>query len=94
MASRGNEYRRRVESRLCVGCGEKIDGGGVYCARCATANNARSMIRYEELKARGMCTKCGRERAQAGKTLCFDCAVMNANRASDWYRRHRKGAKE
>lgn len=36
--------------------------------------------RYKELKARGMCVKCGREKARAGKTSCEKCALNDKRR--------------
>lgn len=36
--------------------------------------------RYKTLKARGICVKCGREKARPGRTSCENCAVAEKKR--------------
>lgn len=35
---------------------------------------------YHTYKQLGICTACGKEKAEEGKVLCFECAIKDANR--------------
>lgn len=45
-----------------------------------------SKERYYYLKERGLCVKCGQEKAYHGHTMCLSCAVADVERRAKRYR--------
>ncbi len=71
---REREKRRRVMRRkagLCVCC--KADtGGSRRCRKCSAKQNVARKKRYVSDKAKGICTKCRKKKAEKG-VLCIKC---------------------
>ena len=40
---------------------------------------------YNWYKSKGICTKCGTNKAKPGGTMCFDCADKDIERSQDYY---------
>lgn len=40
---------------------------------------------YDWYKSKGMCTKCGINKARQGYTMCWDCAADSNERSQDYY---------
>lgn len=91
------------EMGICPYCGQnKIFSGESCCPECAAkkyiSNRVRRNPAYdsqyqhdrkERLKSAGICIKCGKRRAVAGKTKCGVCAASERIRAREY--RQRKG---
>lgn len=88
-----NELRQWYkEHGLCPRCKEPSEPGRVYCKSCMAVirarqdmrdpghekRNAYSRERRAKLKAAGMCTYCGKNKAVDGQVLCPKCKKKNA----------------
>lgn len=40
---------------------------------------------YDWYKSKGICTKCGTNKAKPGATMCFDCSEKDIERSQDYY---------
>ena len=77
-------------SIYCYECWEKsYDKNGKYDKEHIQENRERMKVygkkRYAELKAKGICTKCGKHKAVDGETLCLSCkAKKNSKKDPRW----------
>lgn len=92
----GNEspekrYHKRLRARgICGRCYKPVEPeriGMIYCAKCAEKANRYGKARREMLRARGMCTCCGQEPAQEGRTLCLACGIKCTERVRAYQKR-------
>lgn len=71
----------RVEKGVCVHCAHRPPKPGkLRCQTCLDAatrmTTERSRKRRAILKSKRMCTRCGKSKAERGKTKCWDCGVV------------------
>lgn len=86
------------QAGLCIRCGKKDAVPGLsQCAECSQRSNERQHIYageaagkynqktkdlYYERKARGICVKCGKNKALPGMVRCLDCRLfLNQSRS-------------
>lgn len=59
-----------------------------------TQVNSYQKERRERLKASGMCFRCGKRKAECGKTMCSECAIKYRRWDREWHSKHSRHFKE
>ena len=71
------QYWERRSKGLCIECQKPIDDPQfARCSECRRKNTEYEKNSTIFYKGYGICTRCGKEKAELGKTMCWRCAEI------------------
>lgn len=83
------ERHERLQTQgRCVICTKRAHDDPVYCRRHRAWSRAYQRRRYQDRKARGLCSKCARP-SLIGRTMCLICT----EKGREWARRYRESVR-
>ncbi len=84
---------RKIESKICVNCGNPAVEGATLCEKCKELKHANAKEAYNAKRQRRVCTVCGMKRAAPKKTMCEMCLAKTAERQINYYHNMPDGKK-